>query len=198
MWNHVDFRRRTLPAPTAAPKIARKDLKCIALRLALSSAHKWHYMAHAWNDNMLARQAHACRYCFSWQGGQSKILMHNSCSRFTCQRWRAYFICPSLAEKPSSEAVPLTETGGEGTAGPLDSQVSLLQDLLGGSPLPALPCKIPATRRRKHCQRVSHICRVLRRRCLLWLLPPIEPEIQNAPESYQKAKYAKEACRPAA
>ena len=54
-----------------------------------------------------------------------------------CHGWLAHFICPSLAEKPSSEAVPLTDTGGDGAAGPLFSHVSLLQDLRGGMPLAA-------------------------------------------------------------
>lgn len=61
---------------------------------------------------------------------------------------RAHFIWPSLAAKPSSDAVPLTEIGGEGAAEALISPASLLEDLCGpdgGIPLAvALPLWSPA------------------------------------------------------
>ena len=58
------------------------------------------------------------------------------------QRRPGHLIWPSLVAKPSSEAVPRTDTGGEGAAIALASQTSLLQDFCGpkgGIPLPELP-----------------------------------------------------------
>ena len=57
------------------------------------------------------------------------------------QRRPGHLIWPSLVAKPSSEAVPRTDTGREGAAIALASQTSLLQDLCGpkgGIPLPEL------------------------------------------------------------
>ena len=66
-------------------------------------------------------------------------------SVFVQSLWaRTHFIWPSLAAKPSSEAVPLTEMGGEGAAEALSSPASLLWDLCdpgGGIPL-AVTCSL--------------------------------------------------------